>query len=107
MSDSTDLTIAVNVNGESKEDHLIEKYSATMEEQDEDEQWGFYEIMSRSIEIMQNSIAMMKMAAYSPDILINFSSDIAHTYEFYRAKELIQFGYDKAEQVLGDHPHLK
>ena len=131
MSDNTDLTIAVNVNGESKEDHLIEKYSATMEEQDEDaqnwftnivqelqerlnldrfdrsEQWGFYEIMSRSIEIMQNSIAKMKMAAYSPDILIDFPSDIAHTYEFYRAKELIQFGYDKAEQVLRKHPHLK
>lgn len=131
MSDNTDLTIAVNVNGESKEDHLIEKYSATMEEQDEDaqnwftnivqelqerlnldrfdrsEQWGFYEIMSRSIEIMQNSIAKMKMSAYSPDILIDFPSDIAHTYEFYRAKELIQFGYDKAEQVLRKHPHLK
>lgn len=131
MSDNTDLTIAVNVNGDSKEDHLIEKYSATMEEQGEDEQnwftsivqelqerlnldrfdrseqWGFYEIMSRSIEIMQNSIAKMKMSAYSPDILIDFPSDIAHTYEFYRAKELIQLGYDKAEQVLRKHPHLK
>ena len=128
MSDNTDLTIAVNVNGDSKEDHLIEKYSATMEEQGEDEQnwftsivqelqerlnldrfdrseqWGFYEIMSRSIEIMQNSIAKMKMSAYSPDILIDFPSDIAHTYEFYRAKELIQLGYDKAEQVLRKHP---
>jgi len=131
MSDSTDITIAVNVNGEAEDDHVIEKISATLEEQDEgeqnwftnmvqdlqerlnldlferNEQWGFYEIMSRSIEIMQNSIAKMKMAAYSPDILIEFSSDTARTYEFYRAKELIQLGYDKAEKELRKHPHLK
>ena len=48
----------------------------------------------------------MKMAAYSPDILIEFSTDIAHAYEFYRAKELIQLGYDKADQELRKHQHL-
>lgn len=131
MSDNTDLTIAVNVDSGSKDAHVIEKFSATMEEQgtgeqnwftkivqdlqqrlnlakvERSEQLGFYEIMTRSIEIMQNSIANMKIAAYSPDILIEFSTDIARAYEFYRAKELIQLGYDKAEKVLRKNPQLK
>jgi len=127
MSDMTDITIAVNVDGEPPYDHGIEKFSATIEEQDKDEenwfskmidelqerfnldkfesneQLGFYEVMSRCIEIMQQSIAKMKMAAYAPDILIEFPRDIAHTYEFYRAEELIKLGYEKAEQELSKH----
>ncbi len=127
MSDMTDITIAVNVDGESLDDHHVEKLSATIEEQDKDEenwfskmfdelqerfsldkferneQLGFYEVMSRCIEIMQQSIAKMKMAAYAPDILIEFPRDIAHTYEFYRAEELIKLGYEKAEHELSKH----
>ena len=127
MSDMTDITIAVNVDGEPPDDHGIEKFSATIEEADKDEenwfstmmdelqerfnldrferkeQLGFYEVMSRCIEIMQQSIAKMKMAAYAPDILIEFPRDIAHTYEFYRAEELIKLGYEKAEHELRKH----
>ena len=127
MLDNTDVTIAVNVDGEPEDDHGIEKVSATIEEQDKDEEnWfttmvdelqqrfnldvferdevlGIHEVMSRCIEIMQQSIAKMKMAAYAPDILIEFPRDIAHTYEFYRAKELIKIGYEKAEHELRKH----
>lgn len=127
MSDNTDITIAVYVDGEPEAEHGIEKYSATLEEQTRGEQnwfgrmiqelqerlnldrtqredndkWGFYAVMSRSVEIMQNSIAKMKMAAYSPDVMLEFPRDIARGYEFYRAKELIQLGHEKAEEVLG------
>ena len=57
--------------------------------------------MSRCIESMQQSIAKMKMAAYAPDVLLEFSRDICKTYEFYRAQELIQIGYETAERELG------
>lgn len=129
MSDNTDLTIAVNVGGESADDHRIEKLSATIAKEEEAQNWfadlidelherlnlgrfdrdqemGFYEVMSRSIEIMQMTIAKMKMAAYSPDIVIEFSQDICRGYEFYRAKELIRLGYEKAGQELRKHPDL-
>jgi len=130
MSDNTDLTIAVNVGGEPDEKQVVEKCSATIGKDEEEQNWfadlideihqrlnlgrterdeemGFYEVMSRSIEIMQNTIAKMKMAAYSPDIIIEFSRDIASSYEFYRAKELIKAGYDMADQELRKHPHLR
>ena len=131
MSDNTDLTIAVNVGGEPDDNQQIEKCSATIVEDekgaqrwfrnlimeiherlnlgrfDRDEEMGFYEVMSRSVEIMQHTIAKMKMAAYSPDIVIEFSRDIASGYEFYRAKELIKIGYDMAEQELRRHPNLR
>jgi len=127
MSDTTDITIAVNVDGESDVNHGIEKISATTEEQDKeqenwftnmidelqdrfnldrfqrDERLGLHEIMSRCIEIMAQSIAKMKMAAYAPDILLEFPRDIAASYEFYRAKELIKLGYDTAEQEFRKH----
>jgi NTE family protein len=128
MSDSTDITIAVNVDGESDEIHSVEIASATEEEEserdeenwftniiddlqnrfnlDRDERIGFHEITARCIEIMQQSITKMKMAAYSPDVLIEFSRDIASTYEFYRAKELIELGYKKAEHELRKHKFL-
>lgn len=127
MSDNTDITIAVNVDGEPEDEHGVEKCSATIEEQEKDEEnWftnmvdelqerfnldkferderlGMHEVMSRCIEIMQQSITKMKMAAYAPDILIEFSRDIATSYEFYRAEELIKLGYEKAEQELRKH----
>lgn len=127
MSDSTDITIAVNVDGESDDIHSVEIASATEEETERDEEnWftsiiddlqnrfnldrderiGFHEITARCIEIMQQSITKMKMAAYSPDVLIEFSRDIASTYEFYRAKELIELGYQKAEDELRKHKFL-
>jgi len=123
MSDNTDITIAVNVDGDPDSTHTVEKLSASMEEE-QDENWftnvvdelqeffkldkklesnvelGFYEVMSRCIETMQQSIAKMKIAAYAPDVLLEFSRDICKTYEFYRAKELIKLGYDTAESEL-------
>jgi NTE family protein len=131
MSDNTDLTIAVNVGGEPQSETRIEKCSADLVRDaesgrnwfnelidelherlnlgrfDRDDQIGFYEVISRSVEIMQNTIAKMKMAAYSPDIVIEFSRDIASGYEFYRAKELIKLGYEIAGQELRkrSHPH--
>ena len=126
MSDNTDITIAVNVDGEPDDIHGIEIVSASMDDTEKEESWitriidelqerlnldkferderlGMNEIMSRCIEIMQQSITKMKMAAYSPDILLEFSRDIASTYEFYRAEELIKLGYETAEQEFRKH----
>jgi NTE family protein len=126
MSDNTDLTIAVNVDGEPKDQHGVEKVTANLEDNDAEEaswfsnmvdeiqshfnldkkferneQLGFYEIITGCIETMQQSIAKMKIAAYSPDILLEFPSKIARSYEFYRAEELIKLGYEVAERELG------
>ncbi len=124
MSDNTDMTIAVNVDSEPEDDSderrdLISApdeldtpnwFTRMIDELQErfglegsssrDEQWGFYEILTRSIEIMQTTIASMKMAAYAPDVTISISREIARSYEFYRAEELIEYGYKRAERAL-------
>jgi NTE family protein len=45
---------------------------------------------------MQNTIARLKLAAYSPDIVIDIPRDLCTFYEFYRAEELIEFGRRQA-----------
>lgn len=125
MSDNTDMTIAVNVDSEPDDDadtpqpepatsgdtepgeqnwfgrmvdELQERFG--LEKSIQDDQLGFYEVLTRSIEIMQNSIATMKMAAYAPDVTISISRDVARSYEFYRADELIKYGYQCAGHAL-------
>jgi NTE family protein len=45
-----------------------------------------------SIETMQNTIARMKLAAYTPDVTIEISRHAARAFEFHRAAELIELG---------------
>lgn len=69
-------------------------------ESEQSDKWSFFEIMTRSVDIMQDNIARLKLAAYNPDVIINISRDQARAYEFYRAKELIKSGYKAAEDGL-------
>ncbi|WP_112138830.1 hypothetical protein [Marinomonas primoryensis] len=45
-------------------------------------------------ETMQESLTQYKLAGYPPDLLISIPKDISGFYEFWRAKELIEFGYE-------------
>ncbi len=125
LSDMTDITIAVNVDSEpdmnqgqvtslenlsKKSTNDDDSYAARIksllsglfEDSDdgEKEALGYVDIMVRSLDIMQNNIARLKLAAYSPDVTISISRDSAQIYEFYRARELIKLGYDKAAKEL-------
>jgi len=59
-----------------------------------------FDLMMRSMDAMQTTIARFRQAAYKPDISINIPRDICRFFEFYRARELIEFGYHRAEQAL-------
>lgn len=61
-----------------------------------------FDIISRSIEAMQNSIARFRIAAYDPDHLIEIPVNACGVFEFYRAREMIELGYQRAEKVLGN-----
>ena len=128
LSDTTDLTITVSVNeppykvakqminsreqdeDEEKQDthwltefiqEIQDKFS-TDKKQEQEEQWGCYEILLRTFEIMQCNIATMKNAMYSPDVSIELSREMARSYEFYRANELIEQGYAATEKVFAE-----
>lgn len=70
------------------------------DESDESESLDMFELVSRSIEIMQNAIAAVKLAAYSPDVIINVPRDVCQAHEFHRARELIDIGEELTEQAM-------
>lgn len=61
---------------------------------------GFAQTVIQTIEIMQNGIARLQMAAYKPDLVIQIPRNVCQFWEFDRAHELIEFGYQRADESL-------
>jgi len=58
------------------------------------------DLLQRSFETMQNAIAAVKLASYAPDVVIEIHRDTCTSYEFYRAREVIEVGYRTAAAVM-------
>ena len=125
LIDNTDITIAVHLSGhsdrfiehskepsmDSAKDNLqdasySERIKAFIRElqnqpkQESQSDWDFREIMSMSFDTMQNTIARMKLAAYTPDYTVIIPRNAAGGFEYYRAGELIELGYQRADAAL-------
>lgn len=120
LRDTTDLTIAVNLSGNSRKGaeytppplprqernryhqmvvEFIDSLQKKNNEQEEDDT-GLFDIISKSIDAMQSTIASFKLAAYSPDLVIEIQKETCSIYEFERAAELIEIGRAEAERLL-------
>jgi NTE family protein len=119
LKDKTDITIAVNLsappinkpygqsatNIQDEQPHSQNKFVKFVEEirdkmlPGEPEEIGVFDIIAKSIDAMQNTIARFKLAAYAPDVIIDIPSNACAFYEFYRADEMISLGYDKASEA--------
>lgn len=62
--------------------------------------WGRIQTINMMFETMQESLTQYKIAGYPPDVLISIPKDTCSFYEFWRSKELIDFGYDVARKAL-------
>jgi len=78
---------------------FIDGLQKRVNDQHKDED-GFFDVISQSIDTMQNSIARFKLAANAPDLLIEIPKDSCTIYEFDRARELISIGRERAERTL-------
>lgn len=58
------------------------------------------DILSKSLEAMQDRIARYQMAAYYPDVLIEIPVTACDVLDFHRAGEMIELGYERAAAVL-------
>lgn len=58
------------------------------------------EIMTKSLDSMQDRIAQYQLAAYQPDALIDISVDACGMLDFHRAEAMIDLGYEKAQKVI-------
>jgi len=122
LRDRTDLTVVVNASappagdlatpllGEDPDDDAtgiyrqrIVKFIAelTHRRKVKKEEMGLFDILSRSMDTMQDLIARFQLAAYSPDVVIEIPRDVCSVYEMYRARELIELGRARAKTMLG------
>ncbi|SRR5690606_10774240 len=62
--------------------------------------FGFYDLAARSMDAMQRTITQLKLASYSPSLVIRIPGNLCGFFDFYRAQALIDFGYERTEQAL-------
>jgi NTE family protein len=66
---------------------------------------GMIDVALASMEAMQNTIARLKLAAYSPNVTVEIPRNACGFHEFWRAKELIALGRERAAQALAAPGH--
>jgi NTE family protein len=59
-----------------------------------------YDILYKSFDAMQGSIARQKIAAYPPDAVLDIPINLSSLLDFDKAAPLIKHGYDLAEEQL-------
>jgi len=130
LRDGTDLTFAVNLNGhrDPKLDEVaedpprpageVDKYRAAINgfvdkvtgkladtlRDDEPPELGLFEVLNRSLDMMQGAVSRLKLAAHHPDLLIEIPRNTCQTYEFYRAAHIIAVGRRQTERALREFP---
>jgi NTE family protein len=122
LNDTTDLTIAVNLNALEEPKRMVTKSRRPREEQDDsyrerikqflsehvmpdgeqEEEANVSDILSKSIDVMQGAIARMKLATYAPDKVINIPRHACSFFEFDRAEEMADLGYEATRRALND-----
>ncbi len=123
VSDDTDSTIAVNLSAnvtknykihipkiEREKENGIQEIFFDMAQKAEElfsrekkstfGEMGMFDIMGRTIDIMQNAVLDCKMAGYSPDIIIGVPYNACGFYEFNKAYEMIELGRIIAKEHL-------
>ncbi|MBI4195184.1 MAG: patatin-like phospholipase family protein [Betaproteobacteria bacterium] len=66
---------------------------------------GMLNIALASMEAMQNTIARLKLAAYSPDVTVEIPRNACGFHEFWRAEELIALGRERTAQAFAATGH--
>jgi NTE family protein len=120
LNDNTDLTIAVNLAGIDQEytpPDAVEKdeeknsyreniadFLRGLRDDDAPESGGSdfdaSDLLVKSIDIMQSTIARFKLAAYAPDKTIDIPRNACSFFDFHRAEEMADLGYERARKVL-------
>lgn len=62
--------------------------------------FGYFDIVNQSIELMGEQIGKMNLERNPPDILIEISRDTAETFDFHKGEELVEEGRKAAKKSL-------
>ncbi|MEQ8240831.1 MAG: patatin-like phospholipase family protein [Cyclobacteriaceae bacterium] len=61
---------------------------------------GYFDLMTSSIELMQDRLTSLMLEKYHPEIIIEISREICTTFEFYKAEEIIAAGRKSLENSI-------
>jgi len=81
----------------------IQRYIKQWQSNSSDENqkdWGVYDVANMAFDAMQSTIARQKLAAYPPDVTIEIPRNACGTLEFDRASEMIELGRQKARDCI-------
>ena len=114
--DNTDLTIAVNLGAEASSEILLKdkKQESSLAMKIKEYINGvsipksivsnsMYTVANKSFETMQGAIARMKLSAYPPDIEIGVPRNLCGSFDFYKSKSIIEYGYNLCETTMKDN----
>ncbi|MCX6231922.1 MAG: patatin-like phospholipase family protein [Bacteroidetes bacterium] len=64
------------------------------------EKLGYFNLISKTLNLMTEHIAQANLEKYPPDIMINISRYSCEMFDFYKAEELVEIGRHAAEMVI-------
>ena len=121
FDDHTDFTVAVNLGGALDQSigtkvvippaekdlspfrkniqRYIDQWQTDTSDNDEKD-WGVYDVANMAFDAMQSTIARQKLAAYPPDVSIEIPRNASGTFEFDRASEMIELGRRKTKDRI-------
>ncbi|MCZ0912136.1 patatin-like phospholipase family protein [Gordonia amicalis] len=67
---------------------------------------GRVEVLSRSLDIMQEALTRYQVAGYPPDVLIRVPRRAVRTLDFHKAAEMIDIGRELTAKALDDLPEM-
>jgi NTE family protein len=65
---------------------------------------GAWDLLTQAMDLMQANLSRLRLAAYEPDLLIQMPRNVSTLYEFYRAREMIEKGRERAREALANWP---
>jgi len=125
LNDTTELTVAVNLNGpiESRPPSLkrapisdgstyrrrihafIESLRYSKAKTPAVPVHGILDIALASMEAMQSTVTRLRLAAYSPDVMVEIPRNACGLLEFWRAEELIALGRERTARAFSASEH--
>lgn len=126
MRDITDLTIAISLSGkdvpqkelfphhqeakkpEKEYQRGIQNFIESIQDmlnlegsnEDKDSIPDVVDLMTRSLESMQNTIARFKLAVYNPNYLLEVPANTCAMFDFHRAEEVIDLGHRLMDKMM-------
>lgn len=126
MNDHTDFTVAVNLGGEPTEERVIKQSESeepsetsavggwierlvdgvqgSFNRDDDEDEWGAYDVANQAFDAMQETIARQKLAAYPPDVVIEVPRNVCGILEFDCAEQMIELGREKTRKLVSALP---